>query len=335
MKLVKGRTLADAAGRATRPGDDLPRFLEVFEQVCQALAYAHARGVIHRDLKPANVMVGAFGEVQVMDWGLAKVLKENGAEAENPVPAAAPDADDGTARRARCWARRLTWRRSRPRAGRAAGRARSDVFGLGAILCEILTGKPPYIGDDKADVRSKSEATRPEGCDGPSGHLGSGCGFAEAHRESVRHRRRRAGQPRDAGGAMAAAVTAHQAAIDGACACAELAHRARSPARERKPRRRRQSGRTGGGGGGAQGGVRLTLALAAAVLVFVAAGWLTWDRYRDEAQCGRQGQLAGVARGGLGRRGTILQSSGPPGRGDQAWERRCRDQFKARRSAHV
>ena len=74
MKLVKGQTLALLLAARTGPGEDRDRFLSIFEQICQTLAYAHARGVIHRDLKPANIMVGAFGEVQVMDWGLAKVL---------------------------------------------------------------------------------------------------------------------------------------------------------------------------------------------------------------------------------------------------------------------
>jgi eukaryotic-like serine/threonine-protein kinase len=89
MKLIQGRTLADLlAGRAD-PGHDLPRFLRYFEAVCQAVGYAHARGVIHRDLKPVNVMVGAFGEVQVMDWGLAKRLEdgpEGGPEQPPPDP---------------------------------------------------------------------------------------------------------------------------------------------------------------------------------------------------------------------------------------------------------
>src|SRR5689334_1830139 len=78
MKLVKGRTLAELLEERAGPAEDRPRLLGIFEQVGLTMAYAHARGVIHRDLKPSNIMVGSFGEVQVMDWGLAKVLPQGG-----------------------------------------------------------------------------------------------------------------------------------------------------------------------------------------------------------------------------------------------------------------
>src|SRR5262245_14041881 len=87
MKLVKGRTLADLLRERADPSERRGHFLAIFEQVCQAVGYAHAHRVIHRDLKPGNVMVGAFGEVQVMDWGLAKVLPADG----TPLPAEPED----------------------------------------------------------------------------------------------------------------------------------------------------------------------------------------------------------------------------------------------------
>ena len=87
MKLVKGETLAAQLEARKDPGQDRLKYLRIFEQVCQTVAYAHARGVIHRDLEPSNIMVGSYGEVQVMDWGLAKVLGDGskGDEAGGPV----------------------------------------------------------------------------------------------------------------------------------------------------------------------------------------------------------------------------------------------------------
>src|SRR5205807_2370325 len=147
MKLVRGQTLARLlAGRAD-PAQDLPRFLGVFQQVCQAVAYAHARGVIHRDLKPLNVMVGAFGEVQVMDWGLAKVLPPRptaaGSEDSEPDKAASAIETVGSASGERATEAGcvLGTRAYMPpeQAQGDVGRVdrRADVFGLGAILCEI------------------------------------------------------------------------------------------------------------------------------------------------------------------------------------------------------
>jgi eukaryotic-like serine/threonine-protein kinase len=165
MKLVKGRTLADLLAERKGPADDLPRFLAVFEQVCQTLAYAHSRGILHRDLKPANVMVGEFGEVQVMDWGLAKVL--TGERRVESAPAAKPQSTIYTVRTAdpdgRSQEGTVLGTPAYMAPEQARGEvddldARCDVFGLGAVLCEVLTGKPPFEGPTPEQTRRRAAA---------------------------------------------------------------------------------------------------------------------------------------------------------------------------------
>jgi tetratricopeptide (TPR) repeat protein len=151
MKLVEGQTLAALLRERPDSAHELPRFLSVFEQVCQAMAYAHNKGVIHRDLKPANVMVGAFGEVQVMDWGFAKVTgngqptagREEGASARLPADLTHSGALMGTP---------AYMPPEQARGEVALVDSRADVFALGALLCEILTGSPPYTGGSTDDV---------------------------------------------------------------------------------------------------------------------------------------------------------------------------------------
>src|SRR5262249_40606957 len=140
------------------PSDDLPRFLGIFEQICQTVAYAHSRGAIHRDLKPANVMVGSFGEVQVMDWGLVKVLTGTDASHadEPPGDGMLDDARHELAADPKPGSGLGTWAYMPPEQARglvAEVDRRSDVFGLGAILANILTGQAPYVGPDSWSVR--------------------------------------------------------------------------------------------------------------------------------------------------------------------------------------
>jgi tetratricopeptide (TPR) repeat protein len=158
MKLVRGRTLADLLREEPAGPERLPRLLAVVEKVCQAMAFAHSKGVIHRDLKPSNVMVGEFGEVQVMDWGLAKELSR--AEPAAPPVELTEDVETlarvgETAGLSRAGAALGTPSYMPPE--QAAGDwdivdERADVFSLGAMLCEALTGRPPYHGANRDDL---------------------------------------------------------------------------------------------------------------------------------------------------------------------------------------
>lgn len=179
MKLVQGETLAQLIAGRKSSVEGRGKFIGIFEQICQTMAYAHSRGVIHRDLKPANVMVGAFGEVQVMDWGLAKVLTVDSLSVEgrategmadesvhsrpqpNPVPTQRSPVNfeisallgSGTQMGS------VMGTPAYMPPEQALGEIdhldeRADVFGLGAILCEILTDKPPYIAGTGTSVLS-------------------------------------------------------------------------------------------------------------------------------------------------------------------------------------
>ncbi len=147
MKRIKGRSLARALRDAPSIAERL-KLLGHFRDVCEAIAYAHSRGVVHRDLKPDNVMVGEFGETLVVDWGLAKVR----GSADQPADELRQQLDAvrlGDAAQTVAGHAIGTPAYMSPEQARGdldAIDERSDVWGLGAMLFEILTGRPPFVG---------------------------------------------------------------------------------------------------------------------------------------------------------------------------------------------
>jgi tetratricopeptide (TPR) repeat protein len=274
MKLVKGRDLADWLWERPSPSSERGRWLAVFEQLCQAVAYAHAHQVIHRDLKPLNVMVGSFGEVQVMDWGLAKLLTPTDAA---PKPSSEGDGTGTEIRLRRDPDDSATLTGSvlgtpaympPEQAGGETDKidARADVFGLGAVLCVILTGQPPYAGRDTESVRLMAVRGQLEDCLARLDACTAEPGLVQLCRRCLAFDP--ADRPQDAA-VVAQQVAALRAQAEERARQAEL-ERVRAEVAVREQRKRR----------------RMQLALVAAVLLVLglAGGGLTWLRWQAQTR---------------------------------------------------
>jgi PAS domain S-box-containing protein len=170
MRFVKGRTLSEAARdyhrkRLVGQADalDLPALLNAFVTVCNTVAYAHSRGVIHRDLKGPNVILGDFGEVVVLDWGLAKLV---GRPEDAPDASLVASPDGAGTDSAYTVQGEAIGTPAYMAPEQAAGQLdkidrRTDVYGLGAILYEILTGVPPVTGAATEEVLRKVQEEGP------------------------------------------------------------------------------------------------------------------------------------------------------------------------------
>jgi serine/threonine protein kinase len=245
MRLVRGQTFSDILKDERGKPERLPYLLSIFEKICQAVAYAHSKHVIHRDLKPHNIMVGRFGEVQVMDWGLAKLLTLDEATVS---PQKSPEygdtmihteAADTPVDLSRMGSGMGTPSYMPPEQARGEWDSvdeRADVFAVGAMLCEMLTGKPAYSGTDghevflrakRGDVSEALERLEECGADTTLTTLGREC--LSPQRED---------RPRDAA-VVAKRVAAYQAEVQERLKRAEV-ERAESQLKAREDRKQRR-----------------------------------------------------------------------------------------------
>ncbi len=168
MRFIRGRTLSKSARAfhsARRPGWypplDLVKLLSAFVSVCNTVGYAHSRGILHRDLKGENIVLGEFGEVVVLDWGVAKVLGEKDSLHDHPpVVTRASTLDVGQTRLGDVVGTVAYMAPEQAEGVPEHVGPHSDVFGLGAILYEILCGCPPYSGVTYQNVLLKAMLLR-------------------------------------------------------------------------------------------------------------------------------------------------------------------------------
>jgi hypothetical protein len=288
MKLIRGDTLDTVLKARTDLTADLGRLLAAFEQMCQAVGYAHAQGIIHRDLKPSNVMVGAFGEVQVMDWGLAKELGGAAPEGGPLSPVGVPIGGDTATVAGQV---KGTPSYMAPEQARCEPvDARADVFALGGILVVILTGRPPFVGTSVLDTIIRAAQadlgktfSRLKAC-GADAELRAICKRCLAARADGRYS--------DAA-ELAAAVAGYRAAVeerlrraereraaDEARAAEEANTRREAEAKATERRKRQRTQRV-------LAAAVLLLAVAGGFGVVVAALWRTSEANRAEAETQR------------------------------------------------
>jgi WD40 repeat protein/tRNA A-37 threonylcarbamoyl transferase component Bud32 len=149
QKLIRGETLKSRLATC-KSLDDRLGLLPHLIDACQAIAYAHSRGVIHRDLKPSNIMVGSFGETVVVDWGLAKQRGQADELVGTPMPA-----EPGVTIAGKALGTPAYMSPEQVRGDLEQIDERSDVFGLGVILYELLTGSLPFEGADPGEVMNR------------------------------------------------------------------------------------------------------------------------------------------------------------------------------------
>src|SRR4051794_27302287 len=168
MRFIQGETLKEAIDRfhadeglKKEPGRrslELRKLLRRFTDVCNAIDYAHSRGVLHRDIKPANIVLGRHGETLVVDWGLAKAVghAEPGAEERTLVPSSSGGSSETMPGSALGTPAYMSPEQARGDLDRLG--PRSDVYSLGATLHCLLTGKPPLGGDDVGEMLRRAQS---------------------------------------------------------------------------------------------------------------------------------------------------------------------------------